>query len=140
MWDQAREWAEQARRAAPDHPAIPLVLGIAALNQNRLPEARILLQDAVAADPESVFAWSSLGLVFARLGDPGGAIIAWERTLQLNPQFNEAKYNLGLAHARLGHSLEAIAYLEDFAASAPEGPPRQQAIEIVGQLRSSRSR
>ena len=140
MWDEAREWAEQARRVTPDHPAIPLVLGIVALNQNRLPEARALLQDAVAVDPDSTFAWSSLGLALARLGDPGGAIMAWERTLQINPQFNDIKYNLGLAHARLGHSLEAIAYLEDFAASAPEGPPRQQALEIVSQLRSSRNR
>ena len=139
MWAEAEEWAERVRRIVPDHPTIPLILGIVALNQGRLPEARTLLQDAVAVNLESAIAWNSLGLVFARLGDPGGAIIAWERTLQISPGLIEIKYNLGLAHAQLGNASQALFYLEDFVALAGPGPQRQQALEVAQKLRTLQS-
>jgi arylsulfatase A-like enzyme/Flp pilus assembly protein TadD len=139
MWAEAKEWAERTRRIVPDHPTIPLILGIVALNEGRLPEARTLLQDAVAVNLESAIAWSSLGLVFARLGDPGGAVIAWERALKISPTSIEIKYNLGLAHAQLGNASQAIFYLEDFAALARPGPQRQQALEVAQKLRTLQS-
>jgi len=139
-WDEARKWCGRARRIDPDHPTVTLILGIVALNEGSLIEARKLLQRAVAADLGSVEGWSSLGMVFARMGDPEGAILAWERAHQINPEFIEVTYNLGLAHAQLGHSSQAIAYLEDFASRAPQGPQWEKALEISQQLRTSQNR
>jgi len=137
MWGEAEKWCGRARLLDPTNPTVTLILGVVALNEGRLTEARELLQDAVAADRNSIEGWSSLGMVFARMGDPGGAIIAWERAHQINPEFIEVTYNLGLAHAQLGHRSQAIAYLEDFASRAPQGPHREQALEIVQQMRTS---
>lgn len=139
-WAEAKQWAERARRIVPNQPAIPLILGIAALNEGDLPEARTLLQQAVAADLNNPVAWSSLGLVFARLGDPEAAVMAWERTLQVDPDFIDVKFNLGLAHAQLGHVSQAIVFLEDFASAVPPGPQQQKALEIVQRLRASQIR
>jgi arylsulfatase A-like enzyme/Tfp pilus assembly protein PilF len=140
MWGEAGVWAGRARRIDPTHPTVTLILGIVALKEGRLTEARKLLQDAVAADLGSVEGWSSLGMVFARMGDPEGAILAWERAHQINPDFIGVKYNLGLAHAQLGHPSQAIVYLEDFASRAPQGPQREQALEIAQRLRTSQNR
>jgi arylsulfatase A-like enzyme/Flp pilus assembly protein TadD len=139
MWGEAQAWAERARDKDPTHPRVKLILGIAAMNEGSLAEARKLLQEAVAADLSSVEGWSSLGMVFARMGDPEGAILAWERAHQINPDFIGIKYNLGLAHAQLGHPSQAIVYLEDFAARAPQGPQREQALEIAQRLRTSKN-
>ncbi len=136
-WGEAREWCESAHRIDPTQPKVTLMLGIIALNEGRLIEAREYLQDAVAADLGSLEAWSSLAMVFARMGDLEGAIMAWERAHKINPDFLEVTFNLGIAHARLGHQTQAIAYFEEFASHAPPGPPRVQALEIAERLRSS---
>ena len=140
QWGEAREWCELAYRVDPNQPTVKLILGVVALNEGRLAEARKLLQDAVSAIPNSLEGWSSLGMVYARMKDPGGAIIAWERAHQINPEFIDVTFNLGLAHAQLGHRSQAIAYLEDFASRAPPGPHRDQALGIAQQLRTSQNR
>ena len=63
-----------------------------------------------------------------------GAIAAWQRALEIQPAAADLLFNLGLAHAQAGRSVEAVRYLESYAERA-EGPQRDRAIEMVRQLR-----
>jgi choline-sulfatase len=135
LWDEARDWFERVLVVDPTNATAKLNLGLIAMNEGNLPEARKLLQEAVAADLSSFEGWSALGMVFARQGDPEGAIIAWERARQINPGVIDVHFNLGLAHAQLGHLFQAIGYFEDYAASAPPGPQVEQALAFAQRLR-----
>lgn len=134
-WAESRNYFERALVLDPDNPAIKLSLGQIALAQERLPEARILLQESLAADLDSFEGWSALGMVFARQGDVEGAVIAWERAREVNPDVIEILFNLGLGQAQLGNLNQAIGYLEDFAARAQPGQQQEQAISIAQRLR-----
>jgi tetratricopeptide (TPR) repeat protein len=133
--DEARGWFERALAINPNDPAIKLNLGQIALAEERLTDARTLLQESLAADLNSFEGWSALGMVFARQGDPKGAVIAWERAREVNPDAIDILFNLGLGHAQLGNLFQAIGYLEDYAAGAPPGPQQEQALAMAQRLR-----
>jgi predicted Zn-dependent protease len=135
QWAKARGYFERALVLDPKNPTIKLNLGQIALAEGRLSEARTLLQESLAADLNSFEGWSALGMVFARQGDAGGAVMAWERAREVNPDMIDILYNLGLGHAQLGNLNQAIGYLEDYAARAQPGPQLQQALEIAQRLR-----
>ncbi|MCW8984919.1 MAG: tetratricopeptide repeat protein, partial [Thermoanaerobaculales bacterium] len=118
---------------------IKLNLGNIAMAEGRLTEAESLLEEAVATNPASFEGWNALGIVFARQRDADGAIAAWERAHQINPEFVGVLFNLGLAHAQAGHLSQAIGYFEDFAARAEPGQQREQALAMVQRLRSRAS-
>jgi len=135
LWGEARGWFERALTVDPTDPTIKLDLGLIAMNEGRLDDARTYLQEAVAANLESFEGWSALGMVFARKGDPGGAIIAWERAHTINPKRIDLLYNLGIAHAQVGDVSKAIGCFEDFAARSQPGPRREQALAMAERLR-----
>ena len=60
-------------------------LGYAYKDAGDLANARASLRLAVEADPEFAGAWTSLGLMSQKMGDPSSAIKAYEQALQLHP-------------------------------------------------------
>jgi tetratricopeptide (TPR) repeat protein len=132
---EARAWFERALRVDSANPDIKLNLGQIALAEGRLTEARTYLQESLAANLNSFEGWSALGMVFARQGDPEGAVVAWERARKINPGFSDVLFNLGLAHAQLGNLFQAIGFFEDYAAAAPPGPKQEQALAMAHRLR-----
>jgi arylsulfatase A-like enzyme/Tfp pilus assembly protein PilF len=135
LWGEARGWFERALLVDPINPTVKLNLGLIAMNEGRLDDARKYLQEAVAGNLDSFEGWSALGMVFARQGDPGGAIIAWERARKINSGNIEILYNLGIAHAQVGNLSQAIGYLEDYAAHSQPSPRRDQALTMAQKLR-----
>jgi len=135
LWSEARGWFERALLADPTNPTIKLNLGHIAMAEGRLTEAEGLLEEAVATNPGSFEGWNALGIVFARQRNADGAIAAWERAREINPEVIGVLYNLGLAHAQAGHPSQAIGYLEEFGARAQPGPQREQALAISQRLR-----
>ena len=135
QWGKARGYFERALARDPNNPTIKLNLGQIALAEGRLSEARTLLQESLAADLNSFEGWSTLGMVFARQGDAEGAVLAWERAREVNPDAIDILFNLGLGHAQLGNLFQAIGYLEDYAAGAPPGPQQEQALAMAQRLR-----
>ncbi len=69
----AERHALQALSVAPDHSGARLVIGKVRMNQQRYEEARVALEEAIAADPTSAKAHYQLSLALARLGDREGS-------------------------------------------------------------------
>lgn len=142
QWGEARGWFERALLADPTNPTVKLNLGFVAVAEERLADAKLLLEEGLAGNPRSFEGWDTLGIVFARQGDAQGAISAWEKAREVNPGFLGLYYNLGLAYAQAGELEKAIGYFEDFAARAEPGPQREQALALIQRLqrRVSQSR
>jgi tetratricopeptide (TPR) repeat protein len=67
--ESAEDHARRALARTPAHPTANLVAGMIAMKREQYAEARVALERAVAADPESPKAYYQLGLAWARLGD-----------------------------------------------------------------------
>ncbi len=139
-WDEARRWLERALLVSPTDPTVKLNLGIVAMGEGKLAEARTWLEESVTGNPASFDGWNALGSVRARQNDPEGAIAAWVRAHEINPEVLDILDNLGLASAQAGRLSQAVGYLEDYAARAEPGPRRDRALALAQQLRASQNR
>jgi arylsulfatase A-like enzyme/Flp pilus assembly protein TadD len=133
---EARAWFERAQAVDPTNPNVKLHMGIAVLTEGNLGKARQLLEEAVAGIPDSFAGWNALGMVVAQQGDPSGAISAWQRAQEINPEFVDLYFNLGLAYAQAGRLSQALESLESYLSRAGQGPRRDQALAMVQQLRA----
>ena len=71
--DAADSLAARALAAAPNHPTAHLVVGMVLMKRGRYADARLALERAAAADPDSPKVYYQLSLASARLGDQDGA-------------------------------------------------------------------
>ncbi len=102
-----REALSPYRRAVALAPRQPLIrLGLARVlveNDSRagLEEARALLQEVVAADPDNAFAYRLLGIALGRLEDYGGSFLALTEWALLVHRPKDAELYLERAGAKL---------------------------------------
>ncbi|MFY9309699.1 MAG: tetratricopeptide repeat protein [Bacteroidia bacterium] len=99
-YDKAREHWETAKRIYPNNPFLKRNLELMgtvyfndAMKMGRAhpDEARKLLEKAVEVDPYNAEYWYNLGGVNFTIGNYEKARTAWERTLKLNPNKEDAK-------------------------------------------------
>ena len=92
--------AEQAANLSADDPLILAVLGAAHTFARHYGAARVLLERAVALDPNSAWAWSRIGWLEAYADRPEQAKVHFERALRLSP-LDPMNFNnyVGLASA-----------------------------------------
>ena len=110
---QALVLAEQAAQLSGDDPLILSVLGAVHTFARNYGTARILLERAVAIDPNAAWAWQRLGYLDAYSDRPTEAIEKFERALRLSPldPMNFNNYvGIGSSHEILGEYDQAIAY------------------------------
>ncbi len=106
----------------PDQPAALHLLGVAALQQNDLPNAVKLIGRGVIAKPGNAEAWGHLAIALHRSGELGEALDAFERCLRLTPE------NVGSILARaslladMGRPEEALAAYDRAIALEPSHP------------------
>ena len=81
----ARSLAEQAADMSGDDPVILTVLGAVHTFVRNHGTARVLLERAVALDPNAAWAWSRLGWLENYSDQPQKAILNFERALRLSP-------------------------------------------------------
>ena len=81
----ARTLAERAAELSGDDPLILAVLGAVHTFVHNLGTARVLLERALALDPNAAWAWSRLGWVENYSDRPELAIEKFERALRLSP-------------------------------------------------------
>jgi adenylate cyclase len=97
----ARTLAERAAELSGDDPLILTVLGAVHTIVGNLGTARVLLERAVALDPNAAWAWSRLGYLESLCERPERAIENFERALRLSPldpmNFNTL-VGMGFAH------------------------------------------
>jgi adenylate cyclase len=81
----ARSFAERAAEMSGDDPVILTVLGAVHTFVRNHGTARVLLERAVALDPNAAWAWSRLGWLENYSDQPQKAILNFERALRLSP-------------------------------------------------------
>ena len=81
----AQTLAERAAELSGDDPLILAVLGAVHTMLGNLGTARVLLERALALDPNGAWAWSRLGYVESLSERPERAIENFERALRLSP-------------------------------------------------------
>ena len=81
----ARSLAERAAEMSGDDPIILAVLGAVHTFVRNYGTARVLLERAVALDPNAAWAWSRLGWIENYTDQPQKAIGNFERALRLSP-------------------------------------------------------
>ena len=99
--NEALRHAEQAAELSSDDPLILAVLGAVHTFLKNIGTARVMLERAVALDPNSAWAWSRLGWIENYSDFPERAIEHFERALRLSPldpmNFNN-HVGIGSAH------------------------------------------
>ena len=104
--------AETAAEQGGDDPLVLAVLGAVHTILRNMGTARIMLERAVALDPNAAWAWSRLGWIENYSDHPGRAIEHFERALRLSPldPMNFNNYvGLGSAHEVAERYDEAVA-------------------------------
>jgi adenylate cyclase len=93
-------YAEKAANLSADDPLILAVLGAAHTFSRNFGTARVLLERAVALDPNSAWAWSRIGWLEAYADRPEEAKAHFEKALRLSP-LDPLNFNnyVGLASA-----------------------------------------
>src|SRR5262245_46728209 len=67
------------------------------LERGQAPAAAAVLEEVLEAKPDHATALYLLGLARLRSGDPGGAVAAFSRAVEVRAGFGEALTGLGLA-------------------------------------------
>jgi tetratricopeptide (TPR) repeat protein len=76
-------------------------------NPEELKPARVLLEKAVAIDPQFAEAYLQLGILYFAEGNIEQAIGEYKKSIELNSHLGEAHYRLGVAYKRTGKDAEA---------------------------------
>jgi adenylate cyclase len=99
-----------------------LAMAMLRRSQNRLSEARIEAERAVAIDHNNSTALYELGLAHMFLGHPGAGIAHIGKAIRLSPRdplVSAMQYGLGRCHLLLGHLDEAIELFHQVRAAWP---------------------
>jgi len=109
----AFEAARDAFEAAPalGFPAVDRELGRTFFRLQQLDKARERLRRATETDPDDPLGHLELAKVYEALGDTGGAMREYERTLQLAPGVEEAHYGFGILAGRAGQQGDGFYHL-----------------------------
>jgi TolB-like protein/DNA-binding winged helix-turn-helix (wHTH) protein/Flp pilus assembly protein TadD len=122
--DQARaeRLLQEVLEDDPNNPRAHITLGVLRRFQNRLGEARIELETAIALDRNHTVAFRNLGITLIQMGKPEEAIPYIEKSIRLSPHDPSivANYSsLGECHLFLGHLDQAIELLRKARAANP---------------------
>ena len=118
-----------ALAARPGDVDLLISLATAMAAQDRTSEASLVLQGALAEDPQHVRAWTQLGVIALVRHDFGTADDALRRALALDPQNAEARFHLALLHVLVGAHDEAREALQDLASG--DGSFSGEAIDLL---------
>jgi TolB-like protein/Tfp pilus assembly protein PilF len=124
MADQARaeELLTEVFARGANHSMAHCAMAILRRSQQRLSEARIEAERAVALDHNNSAALYELGLAHLYLGRPEAAIPHIEKAIRLSPRdpfISAMHYGLGRCHLFLGHLDSAIELFEKVRAERP---------------------
>ncbi len=129
---------EQVKRAMAANPGLPeggLYLGILALKQGRIAEAKGLLEHAFKQE-ESPTAASALGAAFLLLGEHEAARKHFEAAIKAFPVLFDLRYHIGLSWLLQGERRKALA--EFHAMARKEDAPLMERMKRLRGLSGCR--
>ncbi len=98
---------EAARAKLPGHYLLEYYFGMLASRLGREQEAMAALENAAQLEPKSINPFFELGKIYVAQQDWPRARKAFERVIELNPQFQPAHYQLSRVYARMGLNSQA---------------------------------
>lgn len=105
---QSADTLEDSTDAASDAPVTAtlgaselIAMADSAYNADNFTEAARLYSEVIANYGSSAKLYYNLGNTYYRLGEPGNAIIAYERALRLDPSDRDTRENLAFVNARI---------------------------------------
>ena len=93
-FDKAAESLETLLEFAPDRSDARANYALALFLQNKLAEAKVEVDRAIAQNPNQAEGYNILGKILEKQGDNSRAAAQFERALQIKPDLKEAKDNL----------------------------------------------
>jgi putative PEP-CTERM system TPR-repeat lipoprotein len=120
--ESARRAYDEARRADPKSPAPVLALAELAIREGKLAEAAKLADQAMAVAPGVAGVWHFKGTLALGAGDVKGALDAFGKALELNPNYVEARVARAALLIDLGRLAEANQDIQYLAANQPREP------------------
>ena len=134
-WKKAGEYAEKLLKLEPGHENALRIRYDAYLNTNNLDKLDDALMDLAVVDKE--FATTNLynqGIVFYNDGNIPAAREWFEKALQVDPNYPQALYYLGLSYISEGANDKAKELLQRFITVAPDDPEVATAKEMISYL------
>ncbi len=111
--------------------------------QEHVDRAAASLSKAVALRADFAEAWSDLGQAKKTLQDSAGALVAFERSVELNPDGVVAQTRLGTEYLSVGKPREAIQHLERALRLSPENQSALHGLQLAlrqdGQIERSKA-
>ena len=131
------EGIEELRRFAREVPSDALVAeartkaGHALLARARYDEATLEFEAVTRSQPTLSPAWTNLGVAYAQLGDPGRALPALQRAVQLDPRNTMARRNLAAVLMVSGQLEEAAQHAAEATRLGPSDALSRELLEEV---------
>jgi choline-sulfatase len=112
-------------------PGADAYLGLAGCQaaSRRFDAAAATLQQAEAAEPGNPVVIANRGVLLSDSGRPIEAVPLLQRAVALDPGFDEARFNLALAHLRAGHKAEAANEAGELLRRLPANAPQRREVE-----------
>lgn len=120
-----------------DYTEAILMLSQLQVQQGKAREALEAAEAAAYFAPNEPIVLFQVGVLRLGVRDSAGAVQVLTRTVELNPQYANARFFLAVAHATLGQNAQAIAQLEAIAQLSPENA--QAVAADLATLRANRN-
>ncbi len=128
--DLALDYYNSALDIRPNEPEALYGKAIYLQNSGRIEEAVEQYKYMLDLDSNHVFAWYNQGYINLEIeDDPEAAIRFFEKTIEIEPEYVEAHYNLGLSKERAGQVGEAIEHFRHALELNPQYDPAALALQ-----------
>ena len=111
-WDAAASFMKRAIELSPNFDQAMTGLAHATYAQGNAPEARQWLEKALQVNPQNYRAWFELAQIRMR-SDPTEATRAFEKTLEIQPNFAPGQFAFGVFNVHQKHYAQALQHLHE---------------------------
>lgn len=133
---EAQEFLGRALQLKPNYIEAIFLLSQVQVSTGRIKDAITSAQVNTQINPSEPILFFQLGFLQYNDQNYSASVAALEKAVELNNQYANARYFLGLSYSRLGRNADAIAQFEELIKTNPDS---QEVAFILSNLKSGRS-